>query len=127
MVEQLTKASYDAFVRRHPFAAVHFDADWDVGGRPITRRLMYAAEALLAAGGIVGFGEVDIDFEADLAKRQEVLNVPFVAYYRDGVLVADLIGNGQNIAERVRRVMRGEPIGYKDGASVWSPPPPLPT
>ena len=42
----------------------------------------------------------------------------FVAYYLDGKLVAALIGTGQNVLGRLERVLRGEPIGYKDGTTA---------
>jgi thioredoxin-like negative regulator of GroEL len=66
----------------------------------------------------VNFGEVDCDADGELAKSIPVLNVPLVAYYRRGQLVAALIGNEQNVLERLRRMMRDESIGYKDGSEA---------
>ena len=44
-------------------------------------------------------------------------NVPTVAYFRDGRLVAALIGSNQDVTARTQRVLRGEPIGYNDGTT----------
>lgn len=63
----------------------------------------------------VNFAEVDVDSSMELAKSLGLLNVPSVAYYRDGQLVAMLIGSRQNVRRRLERVIRGEAIGYKDG------------
>ena len=56
MVRQLTAESYEAFIRERRAAAVHLDAEWDVGNRPITRRKMKEAEAVLLEQAI--FGEI---------------------------------------------------------------------
>jgi thioredoxin-like negative regulator of GroEL len=74
--------------------------------------MLEAEEALVDQ---VNFGEVDCDRDRELAKSIPVLNVPTVAYYRDGGLIVALIGAQQNIRARLERVLRGEPIGYKDG------------
>ena len=52
----LTSAEFQSFVGANQAAAVHFDADWDIDYRPITRRLMLKAEEVL--GDQVNFGEV---------------------------------------------------------------------
>jgi thioredoxin-like negative regulator of GroEL len=61
------------------------------------------------------FGEVDCDSNLELAESIPVLNVSLVVYYRDGRLIAALIGAQQNIRARLERVLRGDPIGHKDG------------
>jgi hypothetical protein len=40
----------------------------------------------------------------------QFLNVPSVAYYRDGKLVGELIGAGQNVRLHLERVLRGDTI-----------------
>jgi thioredoxin-like negative regulator of GroEL len=102
---------------------VHFDAAWDVSHRPIVRQKLRDAEQCL--GESVNFGEVDCDENADLAASIPVTSVPLVAYYRNGRLVAALVGQKQNVQLRLERLLRGESIGYKDGAdnddviSLW--------
>jgi hypothetical protein len=48
MFRQLTGEDYEEFVREKRAAAVHFDAEWDVGYRTITRHRMHEAEPVLA-------------------------------------------------------------------------------
>ena len=112
-VQQLTAESYEAFIREKRAAAVHFDAEWDIGYRPITRRKMQEAEAALSEQA--NFGEVDCDREIPLAKSIGLVGVPAVAYYLDGVLVAVLLGVRQNVRGRVESLVRGEPISHEDG------------
>jgi hypothetical protein len=65
-------------------------------------------------GERVSFGGIDIDQNEKLVKSTRILNVPEIAYYREGKLVAALIGVRQSVRSRVQRVLAGEPIGYKD-------------
>lgn len=109
----LTSTEYKSFVEAKPAAAVHFDAEWDVAYRPITRRLMLKAEEVLIDH--VNFGEVECGSNRQLANSIPIPNVPCVAYYRNGRLIAALVGAEQNIRARLERIVRGEPIGYKDG------------
>jgi hypothetical protein len=88
MVQKLNRDHYEDFVREKRAAAVHFDADWDVGQRPSVRRRMSEASDLL--GKEVNFGEVDWDREVELVKSLRVITVPTVAYYLDGNLVGVL-------------------------------------
>ncbi len=115
-MRQLTPDDYHAFVAETFVAAIHFDAEWDVGGRPDTRRRM--EEAAAAFGDQVNFAEVDIDTQVELAKALPIGNVPTVAYYRNGKLAIALIGANQNVKARVARLLRGESIGYKDGTEA---------
>jgi len=119
-MRKLTAAGYAAFVASNRIAVVHFDAEWDVAYRPIVRRRM--AEVEREFGERASVGEVDIDAHPELATSIPILNVPTVAYYRDGRLVSALIGAGQNVLERVARVGRGELIGYDDGLNGLTPP-----
>jgi thioredoxin-like negative regulator of GroEL len=116
-MHRLTAPTFAAFLTSHRVAAVHFDAEWDLH-RAAVRQSMLAAEAALA--GRAGFAEVDIDASVDLARSIRLANVPLVAYYRDGRLVAALVGADQDVRARTERVLRGDPIGYNDGTS---PPP----
>jgi thioredoxin-like negative regulator of GroEL len=110
----VTRENYESFITEREFAVIHFDAEWDFGHRPHTRLLMTATAKLFPAN--VNFGEVDCDAESELAKSIPVCNVPLLAYFRRGQLVGALVGSYQNIAERLRRIMRHELIGYNDGS-----------
>jgi thioredoxin-like negative regulator of GroEL len=109
---QVASAEFQSFLDEKPFAVVHFDAAWD-SGREVTRRRMREAEQEF--GARVTFAEVDCDKEIELAKSIPVMNVPMVAYYRNSVLVAALIGADQKVRARVERLLQGAPIGYRDG------------
>ena len=113
MVQKLNRSEYEDFVRQKRAAAVHFDADWDVGHRPNVRRRMSEASDLL--GKEVNFGEVDCDREVELVKSLRVINVPTVVYYLEGHVAGVLIGARQNILGRLKRLLSGEQIGHDDG------------
>jgi thioredoxin-like negative regulator of GroEL len=112
-VRQLTSAEFESFIAAKPAAAIHFDADWDVAYRPLMRISMLDAAKALADKA--NFGDVNVDRNVELAKAVRLLNVPAVGYYRDGCLVALLIGARQNVRRRLERVICGEAIGCKDG------------
>jgi thioredoxin-like negative regulator of GroEL len=78
-------------------------------------------EAETDFGEQASFAEIDCDANVKFSKSIPVLNVPLVAYYRDGKLVAALIGADQNVRARMERVLRGEKIGYKDGTTPHNP------
>ena len=111
----LTATEVEAFIEAKPVAAIHFDAEWDTNYRTIGRRKMEEAEQAL--GELVNFGEVDCDLAPKLAKSVPVLNVPSVAYYRNGVLIAALVGTEQDVRGGVERILRGEAIGG-EGAAI---------
>jgi thioredoxin-like negative regulator of GroEL len=113
MVQKLSGNNYEDFVRQRRATAVHFDADWDVGYRPITRRRM--SDAADALGERATFGEVDWDREVELVKSLRIINVPTVVYYLDGQLASVLIGARQNILGRLERLLKGQQIGRVDG------------
>ena len=101
----LTGTELEAFIAAKPAAAIHFDAEWDTNYRTLVRRKM--EEARQALGEQVNFGEVDCDLAPELAKSVPVLNVPSVAYYRKGVLIAALIGTEQDVRGGLERILRG--------------------
>ena len=113
MIQKLSRNNYEDFVGQKRVAVVHFDADWDVDYRPITRGRMNEADEVL--GEHVNFGEVDWDREVELVKSLRVINVPTVVYYLDGRLAGVLIGARQNILGRLKRLLNGEQIGHDDG------------
>jgi hypothetical protein len=115
-VTQLTRSTYAAFVAAHRVAAVLFDAPaWNMTYRLGTAERFAAAAAALGDRAALGFVDVDGPDEVEMCKALPVLNVPLIAYYREGLLVAALIGIGQDVAARVTAVIEGRPIGYKDG------------
>ena len=107
-MRQVSGAELAAFVAEQSVAAIHLDAEWDVGYRPIVRATMLEAEKALNA--VANFGEVDVDGSPELAVSVGLLNVPAVAYYRDGKLAALMYGASQNIRARMEQLLRGELI-----------------
>jgi thioredoxin-like negative regulator of GroEL len=89
-------------------AAIHVDANWNAKYRAVTRSAMADAEQVLAER--VNFGEVDCDVDPELAKSVPIINLPSVAYYRNGMLVAALIGANQNVRLHLESILRGDPI-----------------
>jgi thioredoxin 1 len=108
----LTSGEFAEFIVSKPFVVVHFDATWD--GYALGVR-SHMSDAEREHGQVAAFGEIDIDGAPDVAMSVGILNVPTVAYYRDGRLVAALCGASQSVRERVARVLRGDPIGHEDG------------
>jgi thioredoxin 1 len=100
----LTGGEFESFVAAKPAAAIHFDAAWDKTYRPIVRRKMENAKENLDEQ--VNFGEVDCDCDPELAKSIPVLNVPSVAYYRNGTLIRVLVGAEQNVQIHLERILR---------------------
>jgi len=108
----LTGTEVQAFIAAKPAAAIHLDAEWDTNYRTIVRHKMEEAEQAL--GDQVNFGEVDCDLVPELARSVPVLNVPSVAYYRKGKLIAVLVGTG---ARRARWC--GAHIARRDNRGRW--------
>ena len=117
-MEILTPEALPAFLAARPVAAIHVDADWDARLRALTRRSMLEAEAAL--GDRARFGEIDCDKHLDWAKSLPAIGVPLVAYYRNGTLVAALVGVGQDVRSRVERLLSGGTIGLNDGTGTTS-------
>jgi thioredoxin-like negative regulator of GroEL len=108
-MQLLTRTDVESFVAARQAAAIHFDAEWDSKYRTVVRRKIEEVKRDL--GEQVNFGEVDCDLAPELAKLVPVLNVPTVVYYRDGKLVAVLVGAGQDVRGILERILRGETIG----------------
>jgi hypothetical protein len=114
-VARLTRETHETFVRENRIAAVLFDAPaWDIYHRIIRPHLDNTAEEL---GNFAGFGFVDTDDTTmwDICRSVPISNVPNVAYYKDGLLLASLVGVHQDIAGRVLALLEGRQIGSDDG------------
>jgi thioredoxin 1 len=108
----LDSQQFESFIAAKSAAAVHFDAEWNTT-RAVTRRQMREAEESLSEQ--VNFGEVDCDANPELAKSIRLLNIPSVAYYKDGKLIAVIIGAQQNVRARLERLLRRESMERDDG------------
>ena len=101
----VSKSSLPEFLAQRPFAVVHVDAQWD-GYRLLLEKKIGAIEPQFQ--NEVSFGYVDCDQEQEYAREIGIVNVPSMAYYRDGELTALVVGVQQDLAENIRRVMQGE-------------------
>jgi hypothetical protein len=108
-------ADFRSFLETKPGAAIHFGTAWNVAVGLNLQQRMLGAEAALA--GLANPGEVDCGSDPAREKSIPVPNVPLVAYYRYGELIAALVGAEQNVGARMARVFRGESIGYNDQLS----------
>lgn len=88
----LTSDTFGEFIRTQRLAVIHFWAAWN-GVDHMMRGLL---ETRLPEGlqGQITFASFDIDVPAHeaICHRHNVLNVPFLAFYRDGVLVRSVTG-----------------------------------
>lgn len=113
---RLSDERYEPFLREREYAVILFDASWDVGpGSAIQCRFERAARAF---AGRVNFGEVDCDEQARVATSIPVVNVPTVAYYKDGQLIAALVSAMQDVTARTQAMLDGKRIGRNDGWNV---------
>ncbi len=103
----VTQADISSFVADKPLAAIHFDAEWDLH-RSVMRSKMEQAEKCLA--DVANFGEVDCGRDPELAKSIPILNIPTIAYYREGKLIGAIIGAAQDVRLCLERLLRREPI-----------------
>ena len=88
----LTSDSFYEFVRMHRFVVIHFWAPWN-GYDPLMKRLL---EARVPAefNDLIAFASLHADLQAhnELCRQHNVLNVPFLAVYRDGSLIRSVTG-----------------------------------
>ena len=89
---EVTSTTFWEFVGKNRFVLVHFWAAWN-GSDFVMRRLL---ESQLPVDVFVpiSFAHLDVDKpeNQELRRRHNVLNVPFLAFYRDGVLVRTVTG-----------------------------------
>jgi thioredoxin-like negative regulator of GroEL len=104
----MDRLKFGSFVAAKSAAVVHFDAEWDAANRTITRQQIRDAEASLSDR--VNFCEVDCDQNPDIAKSIPIINVPSVAYYAQGKLIAVVVGTTQDIRVRLERILSGQSI-----------------
>ena len=83
LVTELTASSFEPFFTHHKFAVVHFWAKWNNYDREMRRLLDDLPTAIKAA---IALGSLDIDPSEHhaLCRAHDVLNVPALAFYRNG-------------------------------------------
>jgi len=115
MIRRVSGQEYEAFLAERIWAVVLFDAPWDIGPGAMIRPRFERAQR--AFGKQASFAQVNCDEEHDLARTLGLLNLPTVAYYRSGVLVAALIGAQQDVRARTSALIYEEPLGRQDGCN----------
>jgi thioredoxin-like negative regulator of GroEL len=104
-MRMLTEREFPAFITSRPVVVLHIDTCWDTY-RDTVRAKMLEAQAALKE--FAAFAEVDADTEADLCRSLGVANVPHVAYFRDGKMVAVLVGTSKDIRAETEHILNGK-------------------
>jgi hypothetical protein len=88
----LTDGTFAEFVRSRRHAVVHFWAPWNE--RDSLMKRLLAAQVPGDLRRQIAFASVDIDLAAhhELGRQHKVFDVPFLAYYRCGVLARTTTG-----------------------------------
>ena len=88
----LTSATFSEFVRAHRFVVIHFWAAWN-GYDPVMQRLL-ESQIPDDVRELVTLARLDIDLPAhhELCRQHNFRNVPFLAFYRDGLLIRSVTG-----------------------------------
>jgi thioredoxin 1 len=113
VIANITTDTYQSFINDKPYAIILFDAPWDVGPGAMIRPSFEATAVKFADR--INFGEINVDESQEIARQVHILNVPTVAYYKNGQLIKALIGAYQDIEGRLSALMDGGEIGYDDG------------
>lgn len=89
---ELTNASFQNFIRANRFAVIHFWAAWN--GYDARMKDLLESQIPAEVGRQIVFGSFDTDppEHHDLCRQHKILNLPFLAFYRDGSLVNSLTG-----------------------------------
>ncbi len=105
----LTSDAFSEFVRGHRFVVIHFWAAWN-GYNSLMQRLLESQIPDDLRESVL-FARFDIDPPAhhELCRQHNVLNVPFLAFYRDGSLIRSVTGmrTPEVITEYLRELVYG--------------------
>jgi thioredoxin-like negative regulator of GroEL len=106
-VTELTHDSFQDFVATHRFAVVHFWAAWNQYDVEVKQLLEQRVPEDLRSQ--IAFGRFDIDPPAhwEICRQHNVLNVPFLSFYRDGTLIETVMGkcNERVVIEYLKRLV----------------------
>jgi thioredoxin-like negative regulator of GroEL len=102
---ELTLATLEDFVRANKFAVVHFWAPWNGYDVEMKKLLATQIPQDLSPNFVIGTLNIDSVEHNHLSRFHEIKNLPFLAFYRDGLLVDALTGMRQadDIVERLTR------------------------
>jgi thioredoxin-like negative regulator of GroEL len=91
-VTDLTHSSFWEFVRTHRFAVIHFWASWN--GYDVKMRELLDQDVPPEFRSHIAFGALSIDPEEhwEISRQHKIVNLPFLAFYRDGTLIRTQTG-----------------------------------
>ncbi len=105
----LTSDTFSEFIHEHRFVVIHFWASWNGDDHMMQRLLDSQLPEELRE--LVTFASFEIDPPAhhELCMQHDVLNVPFLAFYRDGSLIRTVTGlrASEVIADHVKELVYG--------------------
>ena len=102
---EVTHALFQDFVRANRFVVIHFRADWNLYDAEM--KAILESQTPAGTGDPIALGTFDTEpaEHHDICREHKIRNIPFLAFYRDGVLVHTLTGmrNPDEIMVRRKR------------------------
>ena len=92
MPNPLTHETFAEFVRVHRFVVIHFWASWNGVDHMMQRLLETQIPGDVREQVVFASLDVEPPAQQEIARQHEVLNLPFLAFYRDGSLVRSVTG-----------------------------------
>jgi thioredoxin 1 len=92
MIQEIkTVAEYDAMTAENAVAVVHFGFKWNSFDRMMMRTLT-ELEAEFTGKIALGFLDIDQNATIDVLKQIKIVNVPTLAYFKNGEHLATTVG-----------------------------------
>jgi thioredoxin-like negative regulator of GroEL len=109
-VTTLTDITFSDFVRENRLAIVYFWAVWNGYDAQMTQVLQRVIPAETRGAISVGIFDTDRPEHWAICRELKVLNLPFLAFYRDGSLIQTLVGfNEPHIMEQINKLVAPGP------------------
>ncbi len=91
-ISPLTHATLDEFVRAHRLAVIYYWAEWNESDIVMQQQLDSQIPVELSAQFAFGCFDVDPPEHHETCRRHGVLNLPFLEFYREGLLIRTITG-----------------------------------
>jgi thioredoxin-like negative regulator of GroEL len=105
-VTALTDVTFSDFVRENRLAVIHFWAVWNGYDAQMTEFLQRVIPTETRGAIAVGTLDTDRPEHWPICRELKVLNLPALAFYRDGSLIQTLVGfNEPNIMEQIDKLV----------------------
>lgn len=89
-IMQLSKSTFDSFVKSNKVTVVDFWAEWCGPCKVMEPILSKVSDEL---SGSVAFGAVNVDENEDLAMGEAIMSIPTMIVYSGGIEVDRLVGS----------------------------------